>query len=457
MPVPDKVRQYLDKNRLLYDVREMAPFTSLPAAAAAAGVPSSATVQSVVLKDDIGLIMVLVPADQMLDLDALGKLLHRRLESATEQQIKQVFSGCEPEFVPPLAGLYGLRSIVSEALTTCTDLYFTAGDACRLFRVSSKDFFNYLNSGRLADRFTRARAVPSDAAVQIGANPANDLKQRIQTVKALPVMPQMAQRIFDLRADPMADAGRLAKIIELDPSLAAQVLRYARSPFFGYRGHIDSVQAAISRVLGFEMVMNLALGLAAARPFKIPTLGPLGLNAFWRHATYSAALVQALGRELPRHVRPPAGLSYLAGLLHNIGYLLLGHLFKPEFCALNSAVDEHPQIPVTEQETRLLGVCHPELGAWLMEAWRMPPEIIVAVRAHHDVHYNGPHVIYAQLVLLADHMLKEHGIGDGASHELPPEMLAALGLEEIQAVMVMNRILEGCEGLNAIARNLAAA
>lgn len=455
MPIQDKVRQYLDKNRILYDVCETTPFTSLPAAAA--GVPCSATVQTVLLKDDIGLILVLVPADQMLDLDALGKLLHRRLESASEQQIKQVFPGCDPQFVPPLAGLYGLRSIVSEALAACTDLYFAAGDACRLFRVSSKDFFNVLNSGRLADRFTRARAVPADTAVQLGDSPAKDLKQRIQTLKELPVMPQMAQRIFELRADPMADAGRLAKIIELDPSLAAQVLRYARSPFFGYRGHVDSVQAAISRVLGFEMVMNLALGLAAARPFKIPTLGPLGLNAFWRHATYSAALVQGLGRELPRHVRPPAGLSYLAGLLHNIGYLLLGHLFKPEFCALNSAVDEHPQVLVTEQETRLLGVCHDELGAWLMEAWRMPPEITVAVRSHHDVHYTGPHAIYAQLVLLADHMLKEHGIGDGASHELPPEVLAALGLEEIQAVMVMNRILEGCEGLNAIAMNLAAA
>lgn len=457
MPVQDKVRQYLDKNRILYDVRETAPSTSLSSAAAAAGVPTSATVQSVVLKDDIGLVMVLMPADQILDVDALGKLLYRRLESANEQQVKQIFLGCDPQFVPPLAGLYGLRSIVSDALATCTDLYFAAGDACRLFRVSSKDFFNLLSNGRLAGRFTRPCAVPGDTAGPLGNSPATDLKQRIQTVKTLPVMPQMAQRIFDLCADPMVDAGRLAKIIELDPSLAAQVLRYARSPFFGYRGHIGSVQAAISRVLGFEMVMNLALGLAAARPFKIPTLGPLGLNAFWRHATYSAALVQALGREIPRHLRPPAGLSYLAGLLHNIGYLLLGHLFKPEFCALNNAVDEHPHVPVTQQETRLLGVCHDELGAWLMEAWRMPPEIIVAVRSHHAVHYAGPHAIYAQLVLLADHMLKEHGIGDGASHDLPPEVLAALGLEEIQAVMVMNRILEGCEGLNAIARNLAAA
>lgn len=456
MPIADKVRRYLDKNRIIYDVREMAAFPSLVDAAAAAGVPSSATVQSVILKDEMGLMMVLLPADHLLDADALSKLLHRRLEPASEQQINQFFPRCEPEFVPPLAEVYGVRSVIDESLMACADLYFAAGDACHLLRVSNKDFFNVLSNGWLAGRFTRPVVAQNDSGRLVNS-PATDLMQRIQGVKELPAMPQMAQRIFDLRSDPLADADRLANVIELDPSLAAQVLRYARSPFFGYRGHIDSVQSAISRVLGFEMVMNLSLGLAAARPFKIPALGPLGLNAFWRHATYSAALVQALGRELPRQARPPAGLSYLAGLLHNIGHLLLGHLFKREFCALNNAVDEHPHIPVTDQEKVLLGVQHGELGAWLMEAWHMPPEIIVAVRAHHDERYTGPHAIYAQLVLLADRMLKEHGLGDAASHEMPAEVLNALSLEEIQTVMVMNRILEGCEGLNAIARSLAAA
>lgn len=452
MPIAEKVRQYLDKKRIIYDAREVSPFTSLLAAASAAGVAPSAAVQSSVLKDEMGLIMVLLPANHVLDLDALSSLLHRRLEPASELQIQQVFSDCDPRFVPPLAEVYGVRSIVDQALMACADLYFAGGDAHHLLRVSSKDFFNVLSNGWLAGHFTRPLA-----AQDLVGSAAIDMKKRIQSLKELPAMPQMAQRLFDLRADPAADAGRLAKVIELDPSVAAQVVRYARSPFFGFRGQIDSVQAAISRVLGFEMVMNLALGLAAAQPFKIPALGPLGLNAFWRHATYSGALVQALGRELPRQIRPPAGLSYLAGLLHNIGHLLLGHLYKNEFCALNNAVSEYPEMPVTEQEMTLLGVQHGELGAWLMEAWHMPPEVIVAVRAHHDPRYSGPHAVYAQLVLLADHMLKEHGLGDAASHELPAEVLAALGLEEIQTVMVMNRILEGCEGLNAIARNLAAA
>jgi len=61
------------------------------------------------------------------------------------------------------------------------------------------------------------------------------------------------------------------------------------------------------------------------------------------------------------------------------------------------------------------------------------------------------------LVLLADRVLKGHGIGDASSYELPVPLMKSLGLQEIQVVMVMGRILEGVEGLNVMARSLAAA
>jgi len=205
--------------------------------------------------------------------------------------------------------------------------------------------------------------------------------------------------------------------------LAAQVIRYARSPFFSYQGKIDSIQHAISRVLGFEMVMNLALGIATARPFKMPVIGSLGLNAFWRHAVYSATLVQALSRELPAASRPPAGLAYLAGLLHNFGFLLLGHLFKREYCILSNLVNDNPDVPLLELEHSALGIEHGELGALLLEQWNLPEEIIVAVREHHREDYNGPHAVYPQLVMLADHMLKDLDMGDASTNELPPQLL----------------------------------
>src|SRR3569832_768237 len=205
MPIADKVRRYLDKKRIIYDAREVSPFTSLLAAASAAGVAPSATVQISVLKDVMGLIIVLLPANYVLDLDALSSLLHRRLEPASELQIQQVFSDCDPRFVPPLAEVYGVRSIVDQALMACADLYFAGGDAHHLLRVSSKDFFNVLSNGWLAGHFTRPLA-----AQDLDSNAAIDMKKRIHSLMELPALPQMARRRGGRRAGPGAGAGRRA-------------------------------------------------------------------------------------------------------------------------------------------------------------------------------------------------------------------------------------------------------
>lgn len=457
----EKVRSYLDKRHIIYDVHELPPYITLLQAAEEGGISPMLIAKSVVLKDELGVVLVVVPATHGVDEDALSKLMYRRMELADETQIKAAFPDCLPRFIPPLGEAYGIRTIVDDALMGANHVYFPAGDASSLIQVSGKDFFNMLNGAWLAGGF----ATP--LSVQGAASPDNneqgepdaeiEIKKRVQQLRDLPAMPQLALKIIGLRADPNANAEKLGKLVELDPGLSAQVIRYARSPFFSYQGKVDSIQTAISRVLGFEMVMNLTLGLATARPFKIPAIGPLGLNAFWRHAIYSAALVQALGRELPRAVRPPAGMSYLAGLLHNFGFLLLGHLFKREFCILNGSIGDNPDTPIRQQELEILGIEHGELGAWLLEKWNMPEEILVAVRHHHREDYEGPHAIYPRLVLLADRMLKGHGIGDAPTHDLPAHLLETLGLQEIQTVMVMGRILEGVEGLNVMARSLAAA
>lgn len=69
---------------------------------------------------------------------------------------------------------------------------------------------------------------------------AGEIRRRIEQVYELPPMPEMARRILQLRGNPDASVADLAAIIEFDPSLAAQVVRYAASPFYAYRGKINS-------------------------------------------------------------------------------------------------------------------------------------------------------------------------------------------------------------------------
>ncbi len=296
--------------------------------------------------------------------------------------------------------------------------------------------------------------VPQAQAAQVSA-PLLNIRARIERLDRLPPMPEMAQKVIQLSANPDAHIKELVKVVELDPSLSAQVMRYAASPFFSYRGAIDSLDTAITRVLGYNTVLNLALGATAAKPFRIPRNVPLGLDAFWRHAIFSAALVQALSSILPGELRPPAGMAYLAGMLHNFGHLLLGHLFKKEFLILNKFIVNEPHKSVEELELEVLGATHGSIGAWLMEAWNLPEEVVTAAREHHNEDYQGPHAVYSQLILVADRLLKAHGIGDAPSSELPPMVLESLEIGEYQAVSIADKILEGCDGLEAMARQFA--
>ncbi len=107
-------------------------------------------------------------------------------------------------------------------------------------------------------------------------------------------------------------------------------------------------------------------------------------------------------------------------------------------------------------EEQLLGVTHLELGAWLMQSWNMPEEVLSAIRQHHDEEFSGPYAVYPNLVLLANRLLAGHGIGDEHSSDLPGDLLARLGISEADARAALAAVLEHAEGLEIMASRLAA-
>ncbi len=153
---------------------------------------------------------------------------------------------------------------------------------------------------------------------------------------------------------------------------------------------------------------------------------------------------------------PRQGVTYLGGLLHNFGILLLGHLWPDEFRLLNDAVAKHPAEPVPALERRLLGVTHAELGVWLMEAWGMPDELVSVVREHHNPEYDGPNSVYVWLTLIANRLLQGAGLGDERNEQLPTTLLAAMGIHEENARQALARVLEQRDSLDAMARQMAA-
>lgn len=279
--------------------------------------------------------------------------------------------------------------------------------------------------------------------------PPKDMRAAISRIQTLPPLPGVALRIMQLAADPSADTAKLAAIVELDPLLTAQVIRWASSPLYGYRGKITSVHDAISRVLGFDFVFNLALGLAALAPLKAPKDGPIGTRLFWAQALASTRLMQLLSDKMLVENRLATAQIFLAGLLHNIGFPLLGDQFPEEFNYLNKLIIANPTLTVFNLEKFAFGVDHTMLGAWLMSAWSMPKPIIDVVYHHHNPYYRGENHNLNLLTYLNDYLLGKLGIGDGQMQDCPEEIFSQLNLSSEAANESLDKLNDTLENIFA--------
>ncbi len=457
--VPDSILNYLQAHGSEHQVIEHAPTATLTQAAAAVGISPRALLRAVVLVDGKGLLMALLPADHMLDFNALSEQCGRDLEPLSTGQLGELFDDCEAGCCPPLGPAYGLATLVDERVYQQPVLWFEPGVRGSLVRLSADTLRSLLpmaqagDFARPVDSLKRAGTVELDLALE-HFTPAR-LKQSIEEFHDLPPLPRSAASLLRVANDANAGAKELAQVIEQDPLLAAKLLRYANSPLYGQAGKIDSIQVAIARVLGFDFVLNLALGVTIGTSLRIPNEGPLGLEAFWKHSVYCASLSERLGQLLPNELRPPSGRSYVCGLLHNLGFLVLGHTFQSEFYLLNRYLAANPDAPVEDVEKLALGTNHTQIGGWLMQAWGMPEHLTRVVTHHHDLNYSGEHAEYIHITLLANRALRAYGLGHEASKELPGASLGLLKLTQEEVWTEAERLMGEQQELDELARLVA--
>jgi putative nucleotidyltransferase with HDIG domain len=285
--------------------------------------------------------------------------------------------------------------------------------------------------------------------------PPSDMREKISQIKALPPLPTIAHRILKLGADPLADARKLGELIEQDPVLTAQVIRWASSAFYGYKGKIPSVEDAITRVLGFDFVFNLALGLASLATLKTPKDGRIGTKMFWIHSLASTHLMKALSERVPVPIRPDSQQIFLSALLHNIGYPLMGDQFPEEFIYLNTLITANPTLTIFNLENFAFGVDHTMLGAWLMNTWLMPKPIIDIVYHHHNPCYRGDNYQLNLLTFLSDCLLAKIGIGDGRHQFCPDEVFTQLQLSDTACSEILDKHTDAIESITATAGMLS--
>lgn len=237
--------------------------------------------------------------------------------------------------------------------------------------------------------------------------PPGDIRNLIRSSDDLPPLPEISRKLLRIQNDPNFSALMLAGIVELDPLLATQMLRWANSAYYGLREPVTSVRDAIVRSLGYDLALSLALALAALSPLQTPNEGPIARDAVWRHGLKCSELMQELAKKLPADARVPPGLINLVGLTQNIGYLLLGHLLPEQFRFVSRLIQANPTLTLPEVDRLALGVDHTQLGLWLFDAWEMPTALRIVVRHHHNPSYRGDHETLVLLTCLADSLIAD--------------------------------------------------
>ena len=209
------------------------------------------------------------------------------------------------------------------------------------------------------------------------------IKLVINRIHNLPTPPMVFSQVNKVLNDPNTSAYQIGAIISEDPALTAKVLKLTNSAFYGNPRTITSVKQAII-ILGLDVVRSLVLSASVFEMFsKKYKIDKDYLNSFWRHSLSVAFMARIISRTKNFPSFLEAEESFSAGLLHDIGKLVIFTHLQDEFHKINLAVREDPDRHISEIEEEILGFDHALVGSYLAQKWNLPEELAVAIRYHH--------------------------------------------------------------------------
>ena len=144
MAIAITLKEYLDTAGTDYDVVPHTYTTSSMSIAESAHIPGDKLVKAVLLEDEDGYVLAVVPATHHLDLGRISELLNRRLGLATEDELGNIFTDCDLGAIPPIGNAYGIEVVMDECLKDCDEVYFEAGDHIELVHMNTDAFMKLM-------------------------------------------------------------------------------------------------------------------------------------------------------------------------------------------------------------------------------------------------------------------------------------------------------------------------
>ncbi len=235
-------------------------------------------------------------------------------------------------------------------------------------------------------------------------------------IDRMPSLSTTAMKVTEVCNNPNTSPNDLNRVISLDPVLTAKVLKLVNSAFYSLPHQITSLTRAII-MLGINTVKNLALSTAimdAIHTKSLKTNFALDINAFWLHSL-SVGVISKLLAEINEVPFIQRDQYFMAGLLHDLGKILLSNYFAEDYSAVVNLVKEE-QIPLPVAEKRIMKTDHTMVGKMIAKKWRLDETISSVLACHHTVwESNKEHMDILRIVAIANtysYILKTGSAGD---------------------------------------------
>jgi putative nucleotidyltransferase with HDIG domain len=222
------------------------------------------------------------------------------------------------------------------------------------------------------------------------------IKDYIRNLRHLPPTPRLVPELMRLLNQPDVDSSRIVSMISYDPALTANILRISNSAYFAASQPTSDLQEAVTR-LGFQQVYQLVAAADAAHLLNTTADTGADEGDLWKHSVAAAVAAQRIANRLGEN----DSLAFTAGLLHDIGKIILTNSLKGTYAKIVKDTDATGN-SLLDVETKTFGVNHAELGGQLLQHWKFPPNIVAAVWFHHTPKGAGVHQRLASCIYLAN-------------------------------------------------------
>ncbi len=243
-------------------------------------------------------------------------------------------------------------------------------------------------------------------------------------VQQLPSLSAIVTRLLGLLQHEDVTMAALMVEIGNDQALTARILRIANSPFYGLSTRICSLQHA-GTLLGLRTLQGIITAAGIIGHFPAQQDPGFDRHSFWLHAIGTGCCA----RVLAHHSGLDTEQAFTAGLLHDIGKVVLAAYFENDFARVLVWRDKHDCL-IREAEQAVLGFDHTQIGTRVAQHWKLPKLLVNAIRFHHSL--PGEATPLAELVHVADILCRGLDIGHGGDDLIPalhPDALPRLGLD----------------------------